>query len=213
MEFSEEKLQFIRHRDEQYAGVTARTFRDYCLGLGLDQTDFKGKKVLDIGSGVPDNFSQGVKQFGGHVVSISPALVNEYERGRVKSSQDEGKNSLAARSQELPLKEESFDLVVSYWAVPAYLPRTNETEGYDRDLYEQEAGLSINEMLRVLKPAGEIRLAPIGIRLHGDPGDEGLIVDALGQKTKDELISAGYSLAIERVDQGSPVLKIKKSGK
>ena len=58
--------------------------------------------------------------------------------------------AVAALSEELPIKNESIDLIISNHAVPWHI--ANDIEKVDK---------SLEEMIRVLKHGGEIRLNPV----------------------------------------------------
>jgi len=110
--------------------------------LGFNFETMRGKKVLDIGSSLGSNFSEEAKKYNADVVSISPDFKD-------KTPDNKNKN-VAARVQQLPFKDNTFDYIVASYSIPYYLP-------YDFAEYNR----SISEILAVLKPGGKAYFYPI----------------------------------------------------
>ena len=132
---------------------TDRNLQEYCRDFGFKPEDLAGKKILDIGSGRKETFSKEASQFGAEVYSMTPLLREQYHRKLAKELLKSGrrwqKRSVAGRSQNIPFIDGIFDIITANWSVSAY------THG-------RELTLSLEEMLRVLKPDGEMYLTPIG---------------------------------------------------
>lgn len=103
-----------------------RSFYQYCLGFGIDLSRFEGARTLNIGAGYHARFANEAKAYGLDVVSVNPNW--QYVEKRVPDHtgqpwQGDGM-SVAATAQHLPFTDGSFDLILSLWGVPAYLPGT-----------------------------------------------------------------------------------------
>lgn len=109
--------------------------------------DWKGKSVLDLGSGAYESFGVNARKDGVRVVSVNPALAEEDHRRLLlednRMSPDDRKHkfgrrvirtvrtlvhdirpgnmTVAAEAQALPFCDEAFDGVVSVYGVPHYL--------------------------------------------------------------------------------------------
>ncbi len=119
-------------------------FYDYLYSLGISEGDLRGT-VLDIGSGKDEHFSKVAAARGRRgVISLNPTLVTTVQRERVKSSLDAGidwqRRSVAALAQNLPFRDESFDTIVSHYAVPLWI------------MGEETIVTVLKEVVRVLKP-------------------------------------------------------------
>ena len=145
--------------------LTNRTYEEYVKYLGVNEADL-GKTVLDLGSGRTERFARTAHEKGIQVFSVSPNLadsndLNSLDIQKVKSRHDDMNNpnydriktkdvgrTVAAVAQKLPFKSESFDSVISLWAVPYYVP--------DMDLKK-----TLEEIMRVLKPRGRGFFGPV----------------------------------------------------
>ncbi|MFA5714293.1 MAG: class I SAM-dependent methyltransferase [Candidatus Paceibacterota bacterium] len=114
-----------------------KVFQRYVENLELTSEDFD-KKILDIGSGY-GGFSKWAKD---HNVSSEIYSIDLWETPKEKE------NSVNGSAEELPFKNDSFDLIVSNCAIPNVI-----------DVEKIEKALS--EAIRVTKPGGEIRLARV----------------------------------------------------
>jgi len=121
---------------------TARNFQHYVtvFGYGEDGTRLAGLDVLDVGAGDSD-FAQTVNEsetIGGLVTRVDPKYKEQPPLY--------GELAEAAFVQNLPFPDDSFDEVISSWAL-FYL-----TEG------SREA---FREMLRVVRPGGKVKIFPV----------------------------------------------------
>ncbi len=122
--------------------ITQREWGSYLYAFDLDKRDKKsweGKVILDVGGG--DKIEDPEIAFpGAKVCVIDPEI-----GGKIKFQSAHEKRKGVV--QEIPYDDNKFDLVLSSHAVPqhifpVYFPR------------------AISEMIRVMKPGGEIRLTP-----------------------------------------------------
>ena len=143
-------------RGQNYFELTLKAF-----GMGTD--DLKGKVILDLGSCSECLFARGIEHFTeATIISIDPIfreveeritagqtiVISAAEIGILKTTYKPSTKFLAGLGQELPFADGSFDMVVSYSAIPFYLP----IEDYSAVL---------DEIYRVLKPNGTAHLMPI----------------------------------------------------
>lgn len=111
--------------------------------LGLTVEQIKGKRILDIGSGLNRGFARQVYSAGGSaIISLEPRA--SYEQ----SPKDSRLPLVAGFAHALPFSDQSFDLIVSSASVPMWLT--------DKEEIQQ----AFKEVLRVLKPGGEGRFYP-----------------------------------------------------
>ena len=128
--------------EEERTTFTDRPLSEYQRLLGLSLDNLVGKTVLDIGSGEEQRFANEAARNGINVISVNPAFKMDKWLRRAGRK----RYSVAARGQELPFKDESFDAVTSVFAVPHYI-----TE-------ESSVSAVFNEVARVLKPGGKAYL-------------------------------------------------------
>lgn len=119
-------------------------FQQYMKNLSLTEEDFS-KKILDVGSGGGE-FASWVQErgFGANIVSLDPQAV-------VKKS-PQGVSGVA---EAMPFAERSFDLVLAHATIPN-LYYTEEPETVETKVRE-----SFNEMLRIVRNGGEVRIGPV----------------------------------------------------
>ena len=129
--------------------IRDRTIEEYEEALEIPITkEFVGKTVLDLGAGRTGQMAKAAAERGIDVHLLSAAWNSKYYRRILKEGYS--KNAVAGLAQELPFKSDTFDSVVSSWAIPMYLENTKKE-------YED----SFREIARVLKPGGKAYLAPI----------------------------------------------------
>lgn len=154
---------------KEYA-PTARGVDEHVEDLGLNVNDLRGKKILDIGSGL-NQLANELKGEGLDIVSLDPFYAlsrNEresvYERGyedgpeKLKELLDKLESSnpasqlVAGRSETLPFADESFDFIISHYGSPFYAENTEQIEFF------------FLELSRVLKRGGESRIYPTWLK-------------------------------------------------
>jgi len=125
------------------------SFQGYLRDLHLSPEDLEGKKILDVGAAF-GRFARACEKQGidADITSLDPRNLSK-ERGAEPQSKAE-ERYVAGKGEELPFKSGSFDLVISWGAVPLEVtPATPEN-----------TLRAINEMLRVANPEGEVRFSP-----------------------------------------------------
>lgn len=137
------------------ADTANRNFSEYLGALGISKEDL-GKDVLDLGSGREERFSRQASKLGIKVVSLNPKLAfddlsKEIAHRNIEGLPPHQGKSVAALATHLPFKDNSFDSVVSVFAIPIYLPK---------ELY----GEAFSEITRILRSAGKAFLAPLDIK-------------------------------------------------
>ena len=88
-------------------------FLEYCRDLQLTPQDFENK-VLDVGSG-HSGFMRGADYlgFGENIISLDPSP-DELS----KLTDDQKARLVAAKAEQMPFPDESFEVVVSHAAMP-----------------------------------------------------------------------------------------------
>ncbi len=111
--------------------------------LALTVEEMKGKRVLDIGSGLNRGFARQVYSAEGpEIVSLEPRAAYE------QVPADSRLPLVAGFAHVLPFSDRSFDLIVSSTSMPMWLTNKEEI---------QQAFIDVQ---RVLKPGGEGRFYP-----------------------------------------------------
>ena len=129
-------------------------FRGYMEDLRLTPADLN-KRILDVGAGSAQ-FSRWAKEHGVSNQIYSLELKKEYIQEKEKS--------VSARAEAIPFISESFDLIVSNGAIPNVL-----IDGGRVEAIKESVSSSVQEMMRVLRPGGEIRLGRVLIGGEYEP--------------------------------------------
>jgi len=132
-----------RIKKERRGPVTERGWSGYPSAFLLDRDytkeDWEGKSILDVGCGTKWSYPDSTFP-GATVCAIDPEI-----DGRIKVvSAHEKRKGIA---QEIPYDDNKFDLVLSSHAVPQHV-------------YPVDMPAAILDMIRVMKPGGEIRMVP-----------------------------------------------------
>jgi SAM-dependent methyltransferase len=135
-----------RIKKERGSPVTTRDWSGYPFMFLLPREEefWRGKTILDVGSGNkwgdPETVFPGAK-----IYAVDPELGDGNGTGRVvwNTAQVLRRGIV----QEIPSDENMFDFVLSSHAVPQHI-------------FPADMGIAISEMIRVMKPTGEIRLEP-----------------------------------------------------
>lgn len=117
--------------------ITARDSNEYMRNFGYKETDFKGKRILDVGAGF-GNFNKVVEQNGGELIRLDAS----YALLRPQTTND----AIVGTWHNMPFKDGSFDESISsygslFWS-------------------GGNINLSFSEMMRVTKNEGTIRINP-----------------------------------------------------
>lgn len=143
--------EYLRRRAENSLPLTDRSLLEYCARFGFEPEDLRDKIILDVGSGRKETFSKQAAEYGAIVYSISPSLkkwvARKFVKGLILPDKKWQRKSVAAKAQNIPFADESFDIVTALWSVPVY--------NVFSDMHQ-----SIKEMLRVLKPDGKLYISP-----------------------------------------------------
>ena len=170
----------------------------------FDIDDWKGKRLLDLGSSAYNLFASQAAVHGVDVVSINPALKHTIDRRKLHqfsaSSPDyTTQPSVAALAQNLPFSDFSFDAVIAVYSVPHYLHHvappapngflspamiegfyTEEIRSLDQDIIRR----AFLEIIRILKIDGKAFLKDD----HGVPGPHGAIISQYSPTDGSEVI-------------------------
>lgn len=127
-------------------------------GLKLKEEDLRNKKILEVGSGQA-YVAEEAKEKGIDILSFDfvygtakgRRIFQEYSHTQHKYIPIKDPNSVGGVAESLPFADEVFDFVLAYSSVPKF---SNSIE---------VAEAAIDEMIRVLKPGGELRIFPFFI--------------------------------------------------
>lgn len=146
------------------------TYLGYMEELGLTPNELLNKKILDIGSAKSYFASYCLKHGISDSVYSVDAGEDSYTDKEVKKiiwpeslKTEIERKSKKALMQNLPYDEGSFDLVIAVAALPG---RYREYHG--ELTMEQDVEQSYDEIVRMLAPGGEARIAP----LYNDENNE-----------------------------------------
>lgn len=121
--------------------------------LGLKESQLQGKRILNVGAG-NDFFGQTASEKGLEVISLDcdygshPDLTEKWDFFKRKYCIPKNVQAIGAVAEKLPFRSGTFDYVISVHSIPKYSTSVCN------------AGLAIEEMVRVVKPGGEIRIYP-----------------------------------------------------
>lgn len=132
--------------------ITNRSFEAYLRDLHLVEQDLDGKMILDIGAG-GRGFAKGAGKEGvdASIVSLDPHYANMgvYESIIMKESNPQVDSlTVAGKGESLPFADNSFDLIIANYSMPLYTQSKLQIKEY------------FEELKRVVKPGGEIRIFP-----------------------------------------------------
>ena len=153
--------------EKHYSEVpsTWRSFDQICSALGLKKENLHTKLILDLGSGGA-SFAEEISkhpELSSRVISLDPnynldTLSDENRdimQEAVEGIKKDKLSAVAGLSERLPFKDSIFDLIISNHAIPWHIA------------YEPEKiKSSLQEIIRVLKQGGEVRMSPIDRRTY-----------------------------------------------
>ena len=117
IEILDDKLIKRRQEREKDTMASDRKF-SYESSLGVDIRRMEGKRVLDIGSGSGNSFATEAAKYNVDVVSISPDFRDGTQSPMISADLVNKENTVAARAQELPFADNSFDFELALYSVP-----------------------------------------------------------------------------------------------
>ena len=143
--------------------TTSRSLEQYFFDLNLTADMLEGKKVLDIGSGT-GRFAKELKEAGinAEVISLDPVFAAPEEKSRIQGDisgklyrkliqetniPEVKKKTVAGVGEELPFRDNTFDLIIANKSLPAYGTKPQIDQFF-------------SEVFRVLKNDGEFRSSP-----------------------------------------------------
>lgn len=126
--------------------TSKQTVETYLMDLGLDWDKLKDKKVLDLGAGL-GKFAEAAKKRGVDVVSLDAHPEWHSNKGSLPNDIP----FVVGDGQQLPFKDEVFDVIVARAAVDSMIEVKEDLEAV------------LSEAKRVLKTGGEFRFGPGGI--------------------------------------------------
>lgn len=169
-------------------------FEIYFEDLGLSPAELQDKDILDVGAGSGD-FARACEKLGlrAKITSLDPLDPRLFSKSRTsKTSLESEKKIVMGMGESLPFKTESFDLVISSAAVPILIfPKTKEN-----------IGRAIKEMIRVVRPGGEVRFCPAAVyqvNKNGERLEEGKLFEynKIVQELLEKLKRDGFEVEIK----------------
>ena len=160
-----EGMEYYRDPVQESPQHMERDVLQYETFLGIDAQNLHGERVLNIGSGLTGKFEKLLAAKGVDVLTASPyfaargvggeTMRSEYNEGTFHSlkrkfinTDEKWPDAIAAWAEDLPLKDESVDLLLALYSVPLY----TDKEDYNK---------LFSELTRVLKEGGTAKLYPI----------------------------------------------------
>lgn len=137
---------------------TPEMFNQYIVNLQLSREDLQ-KKILDVGSDW-GYFANEARQRGyGNIFSVD--IVHPHDRYIVDTAVELGANKLAvADALKLPFQDATFDVVVSLCSIPNIFI----FDARNRNEFRKLTIRALQEMLRVTKQGGEVRLGRVIVK-------------------------------------------------
>lgn len=132
--------------------MTGRGGLIHLAALRLLNYDFRGKAVADIASG-DSRFTQFINFIYGSTGAVASA-VDLHSRGPLPGWKSRFQ---VGDAFDIPLSSKSQDLTTSSWFLEYFLPH-NFLDGERGDHQKQKIRQLLNEMIRITKPGGEVRL-------------------------------------------------------
>lgn len=165
-------------------------FERYRADLDLTDEDLK-KKILDVGSGSA-RFAKYAEDQGisNQIFSLNKVPGSAEVFAEDNEPFQETKRSVVGSAEAMPFDDQVFDMAISESALPSWWSIRIED---DKEL-ENTIERFLQEMLRVTKPDGEIRLGGVVglVDNNGKPEKLGIIFDSILQK-----LSKIYNLKVE----------------
>jgi len=127
-----------------------RIFRHYVEALKLTDDDLK-KRILDVGSRTGSFGMEAARQGYPNAVSL------DFDHPGFHSHAE---NFIVGDARALPIRDNEFDIAISIHAIPIMLD--------DRTMRAQVVKAAL-EMLRVVKPGGEVRWGHVDYNPEGKP--------------------------------------------
>lgn len=128
--------------------------------LALSEADVAGKRLLDIGAGGGE-LVRWAQRHGAKAVAFDIDLPQRVRR-RIEST---GADVVEGDAVRLPFDDQSFDLVVSSFAIPHSTSSGEPVPGEDGEVFMERAHerrvASLQEAARVLKQGGQTRLGGV----------------------------------------------------
>lgn len=147
-------------------------YDDYLASLGLTETELRDKRILDVGADKGFFASYCAQQgINPNVESVDGGQLSYFDKKLQEAAwtddtrQERQRRTKQALMQALPYQNESFDLVVILAAHPG-----RESEFRGALSVEEDVDRSYDEILRMLAPGGEARIAPF--YAEADENDE-----------------------------------------
>lgn len=138
------KLEVSEYESAALAHKSDRGFGDYKKYLRINEEDLIGKDVLDLGSGPESRFAQEAEKNLPNTKVTS--LDFSFEGAEQVGSKPQKVRGLFT---QLPFADDSFEVVISAFAMPFYLHN------------QEQISNAIREVIRVLRKGGKAHLGPV----------------------------------------------------
>lgn len=148
----EETPRFFYPEDTITESASDNSLETYERGLGFNRDSLEGKTVLDLGTGQTDRLARELKEadIKATVISVSPDFKRKVNREILSYYHPDWKRrGVAAIAQQLPFKDDSFDVILGLYGVINYA-----------SIHPWDVRVWVPEVARVLKLGGEARFGP-----------------------------------------------------
>ncbi len=172
--------------------ISPRGLNYYLPHFKIEETYFDNPNevIIDMGSGLKQNLAREVESRGlrAKVISVDPSLLDgeHLEDNERKVSGSFHANTVAAFAERLPFSSNSIDKILVHSSIPYY------------SISEEIFLVELKEMIRVLKPGGEIKIYPYPAFSNAQKFNYSAINEKMMKNMEIETVLDRYLLIIKK---------------